>query len=118
MSGEFGEVRVENASDPTRVVRFATVVVEPRRLSLGLPTAAITALGLVGEWSEWRQATVYGPARVWVFDRCLTLDATAIKGNAVRLGGLALEHLDLVADPATARLRRSPANGGERVLEG
>ena len=122
-------VRVENSVDaarcrggelPPEVVRaadFDAVAVDPMRVTLGMLAATIRALGLAGRWSEWRGVTVYGPATLHVFDRFQTLDVTEAAGDTVRVGRLLLEHLQLVYDPATGRLGRSPANGGEWVLD-
>jgi hypothetical protein len=88
---------------------------------LALPTSALRQLGLdaptVVGWQPGRPP-LYGPVRLRIFDRDMVLDAIEVEdGRPVLIGQLPLEHMQLVVDMENHRLAKSPANGGEWVLD-
>jgi predicted aspartyl protease len=132
------EAKVENAidsararagelpADAVRTVHITDALVDTGASTLALPTSMLRQLGLnipittkrsrntTGEY----QANVYGPVRLWIGDRDITLDALEVDdGCPVLIGQLPLEHLQLVVDMTNHRLAKSPANGGEWILD-
>lgn len=132
------EARIDNGFDAVAVrlgykqeseVRSVTVtdaLVDTGATTLGLPASILRQLGLdrVVRTKRGRNTTgeyevkIYGPVRLWLFGRDMLLDAMELAdGSAVLIGQLPPEYMQLVVDMANHRLARSPANGGEWVLD-
>ncbi len=132
------EARIENAidgekarageipADAVRSVRISDALVDTGASTLGLPASMLRQLGLdipittkrsrntTGEY----EVKLYGPVRLWIFDRDMVLDAMELaEGCPVLIGQLPLEHMQLVVDMANHPLEKSPANGGEWILD-
>jgi predicted aspartyl protease len=132
------EAKVENAleayraatgeipPDRVRAVQIPDALIDTGATTLGLPTAVLRQLGLDVPVKTKRsrnttggyEVKIYGPVRLWVFDRDMILDAMEVAdGCPVLIGQLPLEHMQLVVDMANHRLAKSPANGGEWILD-
>jgi predicted aspartyl protease len=118
--------RGELTPDKVRSVVIADALVDTGASTLGLPTSVLQQLGLTEPISTRRsrnttgeyEVRMFGPVRLWVFDRDITLDAMEVAdGCPVLIGQIPLEHLQLVVDMANHRLAKSPANGGEWILD-
>jgi predicted aspartyl protease len=114
------------AEAAVRAVTIADALVDTGASTLGLPTSVLRQLGLPEPTStrQSRNTTgeyevkIYGPVRLWVFDRDMVLDAMEVTdGCPVLIGQLPLEHMQLVVDMSNHRLAKSPANGGEWILD-
>lgn len=85
-----------------------------RQLVLDIPVTTKRSRNTTGEY----QAKLYGPVWLWIGDRDITLDALEVDdGCPVLIGQIPLEHLQLIVDMANHRLEKSPANGGEWVMD-
>ena len=132
------EAKVENAIDAAlalqgkldpAAVRFlviADALVDTGASTLGLPAAMLRQLGFDKPTSTRRsrnttgeyQVNIYGPVRLTIHGRDITLDVMEVAdGCPVLIGQIPLEHLQLVVDMANHRLEKSPANGGEWILD-
>lgn len=132
------EARVENAIDSARArageispeqVRSVVVtdaLVDTGASTLALPASMLRQLGLDIPVTTKRSRNttgeyvvrLFGPVRLWIGDRDMTLDAMEVDdGCPVLIGQIPLEHLQLVVDMANHRLEKSPANGGEWILD-
>lgn len=118
--------RGELTPDKVRAVTIADALVDTGASTLGLPTSVLQQLGLTEPVSTRRsrnttgeyEVRMFGPVRLWVFDRDITLDAMEVAdGCPVLIGQIPLEHLQLVVDMSNHRLAKSPANGGEWILD-
>jgi predicted aspartyl protease len=130
--------RVENAVDTARVhmgeipadqvrsVQVSDALVDTGASTLGLPTALLRQLGFEHPTSVRRgrnTTTVYdlkfyGPVRLWIGDRDITLDAMEVSDDCpVLIGQIPLEHLQYVVDVPNHKLVPSPANGGQWILD-
>lgn len=132
------EAKIENAIEaalahqgklPASAVRTVVVsdaLIDTGATTLGLPVAMLRQPGLdtpvkskrsrntTGEY----EVKIYGPVRLWIFDRDMILDAMEVAdGCPVLIGQLPLEHMQLVVDMANHRIAKSPANGGEWILD-
>lgn len=116
----------EIAADAVRTIRINDALIDTGASTLALPTSMLRQLGLdipvttkrsrntTGEY----EAKLYGPARLWIGDRDMTLDVLEVDdGCPVLIGQLPLEHMQLIVDMANHRLAKSPANGGEWILD-
>lgn len=132
------EATVENAIDAARArmgeipasdvrtVPIADALIDTGASTLALPTSMLRQLGLDTPVSTRRsrnttgvyEAKLYGPVRLTVLGRDITLDALEVEdGCPVLIGRIPLEHLQLVVDMTNHRLAHSPANGGEWILD-
>ena len=132
------EARVENEIDGMRVrtgamnpsevrsISISEVVVDTSSASMiALPTRMLRQLGLEApsatrSWNttDGEVVKLFGPVRLWVGDRDIVLDAEEVAdGCPVLIGQIPLEHLQLVVDMSNHRLEKSPANGGEWILD-
>lgn len=132
------EAKVENAVDAAlarqgkvdaagvRTVSISDALIDTGASTLALPTSILRQLGLETPTSTRRsrnttgtyEVKMYGPVRLWIGDRDITLDAMEVDdGCPVLIGQIPLEHLQLVVDMANHRLVPSPANGGEWILD-
>ena len=85
-----------------------------RQLGLDIPVTTKRSRNTTGEY----MVRLFGPVRLWIGDRDITLDAMEVAdGCPVLIGQIPLEHLQLVVDMANHRLEKSPANGGEWILD-
>jgi predicted aspartyl protease len=132
------EAKVENAidsararageipADAVRTVQIRDALIDTGASTLALPASMLRQLGLdipvptkrsrntTGEY----EAKLYGPVRLWIGDRDMTLDVLEVDdGCPVLIGQLPLEHMQLVVDMPNHRLAKSPANGGEWILD-
>ena len=112
-----GEIRVQvklsNLTDPSR--RATTeMLVDTGATRVGLPSDLVRRLGLRKvaeaqvEYADGRKARlpVVAPLRIAIDGRVAVLDAVrGPAGTEPLLGLLALEALDLMADPTTGRLK-------------
>lgn len=109
-----------------RSVRITDALVDTGVSTLGLPTSMLRQLGLetpkytrrarntTGEYS----VNVYGPVRLTILGRDILLEPMEVAdGCPVLIGQIPLEHLQLVVDMSNHRLEKSPANGGEWILD-
>lgn len=132
------EARVENAIDAVqaqqgkiapsevRAVTITDALVDTGATTLGLPAAMLRQLGLDKPVSSKRsrnttgeyEVKMYGPVRLWILGRDIALDAMEVAdGCPVLIGQIPLEHMQLVVDMANHRIAKSPANGGEWILD-
>jgi len=132
------KAKVENAIDaaevrqgkrkPTdvRTVEINDALVDTGASTLALPTSLLRQLGLDTPTSTKRSrnttgeyvAKLYGPVRLWIDDRDITLDALEVEdGCPVLIGQIPLEHMQYVVDMTSHRLVPSSANGGEWILD-
>ncbi len=132
------KVRVENIDDQLRAGRgeipataVRTLVIEDALVDTGastlaLPKAMLRQLGLDVPSTTKRSrnttgeyvAKLYGPLRLWIEDRDMTLDALEVEdGCPALIGQIPLEHMQMVVDMANHGVTKSPANGGEWVLD-
>lgn len=132
------EARVENAIDSARArsgelspgavrtVHITDALVDTGASTLALPASVLRQLGLDIPVTTKRsrnttgtyEAKLYGPVRLWIGDRDITLDAFEVPdGCPVLIGQIPLEHLQLVVNMASHRLEKSPENGGEWILD-
>ena len=118
--------RGELAPDQVRTLKISDALIDTGASTLALPTSMLRQLGLdtpvttkrsrntTGEY----QAKLYGPVRLWIFDREMTLDVLEVDdGCPVLIGQIPLEHMQLVVDMANHKIEKSKANGGEWVLD-
>lgn len=114
------------APDQVRTVIVADALVDTGASTLGLPRSMLRQLGLDTVVSTRRsrnttgvyEVKMYGAVRLTIFDRDILLDAMEVDdGCPVLIGQIPLEHLQLVVDMANHRLAKSPANGGEWILD-
>lgn len=132
------EAKVESVEDilrarrgdiPATSVRAVTIrdaLVDTGASTLGLPASVLRQLGL-NEPNSSRPArnttgsytvNMYGPVRLTIFDRYLTLDVIEVAdGCPVLIGQIPLEHMKLVVDMPNHRLEKSPEDGGEWILD-
>ncbi len=132
------EATVENALDaalarmgkqPVSTIRSVVIknaLVDTGASTLGLPASMLRQLGF-DKPSSTRPARnttgsytvkLYGPVRLTIFDRDITLDAMEVDDTCpVLIGQIPLEHLQLVVNMADHRLDKSPENGGEWILD-
>ncbi len=119
---EAGELTAEEV----RSIRIDDALVDTAASTLGLPTGMLRQLGLVKPVSIRRSRNttgvydvkLYGPVRLTIHGRDMTLDALEVNdGCPVLIGQIPLEHLQLVVDMANHRLEKSPANGGDWILD-
>jgi predicted aspartyl protease len=132
------EVKVESVEDLIRVRRgelspeavrtlhITDALVDTGASTLGLPTSMLRQLGLDTPTSSRRsrnttgayEVKMYGPVRLWIGDRDITLDAMEVDDACpVLIGQIPLEHLQYVVDMPSHRLVPSPANGGQWILD-
>jgi predicted aspartyl protease len=132
------EAKIENNDDLVRVrlgqlgpeqVRTLTIsdaLVDTGASTLGIPKSMLRELGLDTPISTRRsrnttgiyEVKMYGAVRLTIHGRDITLDAMEVDdGCPVLIGQIPLEHLQLVVDMANHRLEKSPANGGEWILD-
>lgn len=116
----------EMTPDKVRTLIINDALVDTGASTLGLPTSLLRQLGLDTPTSSRRsrnttgeyRVNVFGPVRLTVLGRDITLDALEVAdGCPVLIGQIPLEHLQLVVDMANHRLAHSPANGGEWVMD-
>ena len=116
----------EIPSDAVRTIQITDALVDTGASTLGLPTAMLRQLGFDTPISKKRsrnttgtyEVSMYGPIRLWIFDRDITLDAMEVADECpVLIGQIPLEHMQLVVDMATHKIEKSRANGGEWVLD-
>ncbi len=132
------EARVENAidsararageipADSVRTIHITDALVDTGASTLGLPALMLRQLGLdvpittkhTRNTTGAYEVKIYGPVRLWIFERDMVLDAMEVAdGCPVLIGQLPLEHMQLVVDMTNHRLGKSPANGGEWILD-
>jgi predicted aspartyl protease len=132
------EAKVENAIDlalartgklaesGVRTIDITDALVDTGASTLGLSTAMLRQLGLDKPTSTRRSRNttgvydvkLYGPVRLTIHERDITLDAMEVDdGCPVLIGQIPLEHLQLLVDMANHRLEKSPANGGEWIMD-
>jgi len=132
------KAKVENAIDAAEALQgkrtsseVRTVVVEDALVdteasTLALPTSMLRQLGFHTPSSTRRSrnttvsyiAKLYGPVRLWIDDRYITLDALEVDdGCPVLIRQIPLEHLQYVVDITNHRLGPSSANGGEWIFD-
>ena len=113
-------------ADQVRTVVIEDALVDTGASTLALPASMLRQLGLDIPSSTRRsrnttgpsEVKIYGPVRLTIFDRDITLDAMEVADECpVLIGQVPLEHLQLVVDMVTHRVEKSPANGGEWVLD-
>lgn len=118
--------RGELSPEQVRTIHITNTLVDTGASTLGLPTAMLRQLGLDKFTSTRRsrnttgiyQVKPYGPVRLTIHGRDITLDAMEVDdGCPVLIGQIPLEHLQLVVDMANHRLEKSPANGGEWIMD-
>jgi len=124
---ESAEARMgKRAADQVRTVTISDALVDTGASTLGLPVSILRQLGFDTPVSTRRsrnttgeyQVKIYGPVRLTILGRDITLDAMEVDdGCPVLIGQIPLEHLQLVVDMAHHRLEKSPANGGEWILD-
>ena len=131
------EVKVENINDLLNAeqgligadkVRRLTVpdaLVDTGATTFGLSSSLIKQLGLM-KVTEKRATTssgpaifaIYGPVRITIQDRFMTIDVLEVAdGTPTLVGQIPLEALDFVVDMQGRRLIGNPAHGGEHMLE-
>jgi predicted aspartyl protease len=132
------EVKVVNADDEAlarqghkpesevRTIHIRDALVDTGASTLGLPASMLRQLGFDKPTKTKRSRNttgeydvkIYGPVRLWIFDRDMILDAMELAdGCPVLIGQLPLEHMQLVVDMVNHRIAKSPANGGEWILD-
>jgi predicted aspartyl protease len=132
------EARFENALDlalarqgkiaesEVRGVQVTDALVDTGASTLGLPASILRQLGLDKPISTRRcrnttgayEVKLYGPVRLTIYGRDITLDAMEVdEGCPVLIGQIPLEHLQLVVDMSNHRLEKSSANGGEWIMD-
>lgn len=132
------KVRVENAIDTAEVrmgkrapaavrsIEIPDALVDTGATTLALPASLVRQLGLDGPTAVKRsrnttgeyQARMFGPARLWIEDRDMVLDVLEVADGCPPLvGQIPLEFMQMVVDMANHRVVKSPANGGEWVLD-
>ena len=118
--------RGELPKDQVRTITIEDVLVDTGASTLALPASMLRQLGLDIPSSTRRsrnttgpyEVKIYGPVRLTIFDRDITLDAMEVADECpVLIGQVPLEHLQLVVDMVNHRVEKSPANGGEWVLD-
>ena len=117
-----GQLSVEKV----RTITIEDALVDTGASTLALPASMLRQLGLDIPSSTRRsrnttglyEVKIYGPVRLTIFDRDITLDAMEVADECpVLIGQIPLEHLQLVVDMVNHRVEKSPANGGEWVLD-
>ncbi len=112
--------------DAVRTIQITDALVDTGASTLGLPKAMLRQLGFDTPISKKRsrnttgiyEVGLYGPIRLWIFDRDMTLDAMEVSDECpVLIGQIPLEHMQLVVDMANHKIEKSRANGGEWVLD-
>ncbi len=112
--------------DQVKSVRIMDALVDTGASTLGLPPSVLRQLGLDTPTATRRSRNttgvydvrMYGPVRLTIHGREITLDAMEVdEGCPALIGQIPLEHLQLVVDMSTHRLEKSPANGGEWILD-
>ena len=112
--------------DQVRTVVIKDALIDTGASTLGLPASILRQLGLDTPSSTRRtrnttgpyEVRIFGPVRLTIFDRDITLDAMEVADDCpVLIGQIPLEHLQLVVDMTTHRVEKSPAYGGEWTLE-
>jgi predicted aspartyl protease len=132
------EAKVENALDsararqgqiPESAVRTVVItdaLVDTGASTLALPASMLRQLGFDTPTSTRRsrnttgayEVKLYGPVRLWIGDRDITLDAMEVDDACpVLIGQIPLEHLQYIVDMPSHRLVPSPANGGQWILD-
>lgn len=118
--------RGDLSPDKVRTIEIEDALIDTGASTLGLPGKMLRQLGLDKVVSTRRtrnttgsyEVRVFGPVRLTIFDRDITLDAMEVADECpVLIGQIPLEHLQLVVDMTTHRVEKSPANGGEWILE-
>ena len=118
--------RGELASDQVRTIHITDALVDTGASTLGLPASMLRQLGLNAPITtkHTRNTTgayevkIYGPVRLWIFERDMVLDAMEVAdGCPALIGQLPLEHMQLVSGHGESPLEKSPANGGEWILD-
>lgn len=118
--------RGELAPEQVRTVHVTDALVDTGASTLGLPTSVLRQLGLDTPTSTRRsrnttgvyEARLYGPVRLTIHGRDITLDVLEVDdGCPVLIGQIPLEHLQMVVDMSSHRLVPSPANGGEWIMD-
>ena len=113
-------------SEQVRTIHITDALVDTGASTLGLPTSMLRQLGLDEPTSRRRsrnttgvyEVKLYGPVRLTIHGRDITLDAMEVdEGCPVLIGQIPLEHLQLVVDMSNHRLEKSPANGGDWILD-
>lgn len=119
---------LQGKRDPAdvRTVEVNDALVDTGASTLALPTSMLRQLGLNTPSSTRRTrnttgpyiAKLYGPVRLWIDDRYITLDALEVEdGCPALIGQIPLEHMQYVVDMTNHRLVPSSANGGEWILD-
>jgi len=132
------EIKVENTEDLLRVRRgelapdqvrsivVTDALVDTGASTLSLPSAMLRQLGLDTPVMTKRThnttgayvAKLYGPVRLWIFDREMTLDVLEVADECpVLIGQIPLEFMQLVVDMANHKIAKSTANNGEWILD-
>lgn len=113
------------AAEQARRITVTDALVDTGATLLSLPTRLIQQLGLSKTASKHvtsslgvAEASVYDAVRLTIQGRTCTMDVMEVPDTVpVRIGQLALEHLDLVVDLRNRALIGNPAHGGEHVYE-
>ena len=131
------EAKIENAIDASRALLGQIEVTAVRSLvireavvdtsisMLGLPVSMLRQLGFDRFVSTRRprviggpRVRIYDPVRLTILGREMLLEPMEVDdGCPVLIGQIPLEHLQLVVDMANHRVEKSPANGGEWILD-
>lgn len=118
--------RGELAPDKVRTLIIEDALVDTGASTLAMPSKMLRELGLDKVVSTRRsrnttgpyEVNIYGPVLLTIFDRDITLDVMEVADECpVLIGQIPLEHLQLVVDMVNHRVEKSPANGGEWVLD-
>ncbi len=120
---------VRSGREPKGSIRQVTVndaLVDTGASTLGLPKKILMQLGFDQPTSSRpaRNTTgayvvnLFGPVRLKIFDRDITLDAMEVDDSCpVLIGQIPLEHMQLIVNMAEHRVDKSPENGGEWILD-
>ena len=107
-------ITIEDALVDTGASTLALPAKMLRQLGLDIPSSTRRSRNTTGSY----EVKSYGPVRLTIFDRYITLDAMEVADECpVLIGQIPLEHLQLVVDMVNHRVEKSPANGGEWVLD-
>jgi len=107
-------ITIEDALVDTGASTLALPAKMLRQLGLDIPSSTRRSRNTTGPY----EVKIYGPVRLTIFDRDITLDAMEVADDCpVLIGQIPLEHLQLVVDMVNHRVEKSPANGGEWVLD-
>jgi predicted aspartyl protease len=132
------EIKVENTEDLLRVRRgelspdqvrsiiVTDALVDTGASTLSLPSTMLRRLGLDTPVTTKRTrnttgayvANLYGPVRLWILGRDMTLDVMEVADECpVLIGQIPLEYMQLIVDMANHKISKSPANNGEWILD-